>query len=356
VCHGTVCPSIIATVQFAKPPSAYIFARGADNAIWYRVAETDGLDASWKSAWRSLGGNFLSQPAATSIRNGRVDVFGIWADQTTRTKTFQNGVWDTEWTNLNGTSSSAPGVCSFAPDSLSVFVIGGQDAYNKYYTNFTWMPSVSGSWDRFGGWVSSLPIATCGFDKLELTVYGGTAGKGYSMYTKRWTPYTGWTVFQGSWGEYRGDPTAVFLNAGTTHYFGVGWDGAMWHNVWTSAGGYTNPESLGGAFESSPHAFSITSSRIDVLAVGTDDRLKHKALINGVWGTEWEDLGGFFNSAPTAMVTNNSTGAVSIFGLGPSANIIHGSWKIGTSYFWGQGSWYDDDGQISAHWYRQGPA
>src|ERR1044071_4652103 len=84
VCYGSVCPAILSVAQFASSsPSAFIFARGQDNAVWYR--QTNG--EKWLSDWESLGGDMLSQPAAASIVDSDIlDLFVYARNNTIQTK------------------------------------------------------------------------------------------------------------------------------------------------------------------------------------------------------------------------------------------------------------------------------
>jgi hypothetical protein len=173
------------------------------------------------------------------------------------------------------------------------------------------------------------------------------------MFFKRWNATSGWDMWRGGAGAYRGDPTLV-STADRVDHFGIGTDAAIWHSSWTNAEGHTTAASLGGTFQSAVSAIATGDSRLDVLAVGNDARLKHKAQMNGTWGTEWEDLGGYFNSAPKAVVLNNTV--VAIFGIGPNGTIIHRTFTIGAGYVWGSGHWYSDGGSMSSNWYRLGPA
>jgi len=352
-CQGTVCPQMLASTGLANPATTFLFGRGSDSSIWYREIG-DGL---WQTEWKSLGGTFLSQPAAASMRDGRVDVFAIWADQSARFKTFLNGTWDTEWTSLGGACTSPPVACGVPMDNMDVMVAGTDHAvYHKFYDrNITdWGPA--GDWENLKGWVSSSPQIGCatnseGVRRLDLVAYGG--GQEYGMYFKMWNATSGWDVWRGGVGAYRGDPTLV-STADRVDHFGIGTDAAIWHSSWTNAEGHTNAASLGGTFQSAVSAIATGASRLDVLAVGNDTRLKHKAQMNGTWGTEWEDLGGYFNSAPKAVVLNETV--VAIFGIGPNGTIIHTTFTIGTRFLWGPGDWYSDGGSMASNWYRLGPA
>ena len=58
-----------------------------------------------------------------------MDVFAVsTGDESSRYKTFQNGVWETEWTTLGGIAKSPLVVCSLGRDNMAVAVIGGEAA------------------------------------------------------------------------------------------------------------------------------------------------------------------------------------------------------------------------------------
>jgi len=330
-----------------------MFARGADNAIWVREIR----NSAWRtSEWKSLGGKFLSQPAASSMRDGRVDVFGVWNDQTARFKTFQNGVWETEWTNLGGDFSSPPSACGLVRDNMNVIAVGEDHAvYHKYASDGnTWGPSLAGDWESQGGLVSSSTDIGCAavsdkVQRFDIVAYG--QGPSHGMFFKTWNSTSGWQEWAGGKGGYKGDPTLV-STPGRVDYFGIGEDGAVWTTGWTSSGGYTEALSLGGTFESAVSALAVDSkSRLDVLAVGNDTRLKHKGRSHGLWGTEWEDLGGSFQSAPKVVLLNSTS--VGVFGIGPNGVVIHSTFNLGTGYYWGgEGQWYSDGGSMASTWYR----
>ena len=356
VCQETVCPQMLATAQYGMPPTTFLFARKSDGTISYRQLEVEG----WKTEWQSLGGTFLSQPGAASMRNGRVEVFGVWNDSTMRVKTYQNGVWDKAWTSLGGECSSPPSVCSLKTDDLNVVATANKSVIHKYTDGHSWAPTLDGEWEQQMACVTSSVVAACsggaGRLRFDLVVYGCSTISQYGMYYKRWNNTGGWdTSWSGGWGSFRGDPVAVSATD-ATHYFGVGTDKAIWHSSWPYGGVYTAGESLNGSFQSAVFAFATGTARLDVLAVGLDARLRHKARLSGTWATEWEDLGGYFNSAPTAILVGSASQTVVVFGLGPNGNIIHAMWNRSSSYTWGPGAWFSDGGSISANWYQVGPA
>ncbi|KAK5655356.1 hypothetical protein OQA88_5923 [Cercophora sp. LCS_1] len=357
-CTGSMCPQMLAVAQYSntRVSTMFMFARGLDAAIWYRQAENQ----VWLADWKSLGGNFLSQPAAISIREGRVDVYGVWsADRTARSKTFQNGVWDEDWTNFGGNCGAPPAVCSLYAGNINLVIVDSDHAVLRKNTSdgHSWEPGVD-KWNSLGGSVgTSVDIActstTVGGMRLDLAAFaqGSTPG----MFSKRWTSSSAaWEKDWGhGWGLMKGDPTVVSTER-QVDYLGVGLDEAVWVRSWTEADGYVKEVNLGGKFQSAVSAFATGGSRLDIFAVGTDARLKHLARMHGVWGTAWEDLGGYFHSAPKAVVTDVPTGSVSVFGIGPNGAIIHANFMVGAGYNWGTQPWYSDGGQISANWLRYG--
>jgi len=354
-CTGTTCPQMIASAQYATSGTStiFVFARGLDSAIWYRQAE----NMAWKDGWKSLGGNFASQPAAVSIREGRVDVFAVSSDKTARLKTFQNGVWDGDWTNLGGTTGSPPVVCSLYPGNLNVVMIDGSRNVVRKNTSdgHAWEPAID-KWDSLGGPAGSSADVACtstlqGGMRIDVAALG--SGSTPSLNSKRWTSTA--AAWDKDWGNgfglMKGDPTVV-STSDQTDYLGIGVDETVWHRTWTARDGWGKAESLGGKFQSAVSAFATGGSRLDIFAVGTDARLYHKARLMGVWGTSWEDLGGYFHSAPKAVVTDVATGAVTIFGVGPNGKIIHCNFMVGAGYNWGPQQWYSDEGDMTANWLR----
>ncbi|KAK4186982.1 hypothetical protein QBC35DRAFT_250787 [Podospora australis] len=93
VCHGQVCPSILSVAQFPSPPTAFLFGRGQDNAIWNR--RTNG--EKWLSEWESLGGDKLCQPAAACIDDDIVDLFVYARNSSIQTKQYYAGSWNGTW-------------------------------------------------------------------------------------------------------------------------------------------------------------------------------------------------------------------------------------------------------------------
>jgi len=292
------------------------------------------------------------------MRDGRVDVFGVWAEnQMAKYKTFQNGVWDSEWTGMNGILSSVVSVCSRGQDYLNVVHLDAENGvWHKYISDGSkWQPQ---KWEGQGGYASSTVDLGCvsalGGGRADMVAFGkGTGGKGYGMTYRRMNATGSWGGWANATGEFKGDPT-VLSTAARAEYFGVAVDGTLRYRSWIAESNTMTEEvDLGGKFQSAVSVFA-TGNRVDVVGVGPDARVWHKARIGQTWGTAWESLGGWFNSAPRAVVTGE--GQAVVFGLGPNGTIIHAMIEIGVNYNWGQRQWFTDGGSMSAKWFRLGPA
>ena len=331
----------------SPPNSKLFFALGRDKAIWTRR----GDGSTWEDDWTSLGGTFLSQPAAVTFTGTQTNVFAVDTNQAMQTKALKNGVWDQTWLNLAGGITAPPSVCSSATGSLDAWVRGTDGSL--FHMNFNQSSGVYTPWLSEQGFLSSAPVASCaGNNRIDVVLYGGY-GPPFDLFVKRWdgAAFSASTYFEEG-GSFVGDPTAVSLGSDRTDYFGVGADKAMYHKSWTAASGFGPLENIGGAFQSAPYAVAVGADRVDVLAVGTDDRLKHNALVGSAWGASWDDLGGSFNSAPAAFAT--SAGKVTVYGLANNGSLFHGSWTIGSGYAWTDGTgWVTDGGNMSTTWFRK---
>ena len=66
---------------------AVVFARGTDNALWYKVS---GLPVGSPAGWTSLGGRLTSGPAAATVPGGKTYVFVLGTDNL---PWMRNGIW-----------------------------------------------------------------------------------------------------------------------------------------------------------------------------------------------------------------------------------------------------------------------
>jgi hypothetical protein len=356
ICRQTMCPSVLSVVKDTTPSapqgSMLFFALGNDDAVWWR--RWDG--SNWLNRWSTLGGPFLSQPAAVSFTAKQTNVWIVDQNFKLTSKAYKSGVWDSNWLNLDGSMTTAPSTCSYLDGSLNIFGRGIDGSLQHKNWNDTTAVGYS-VWRSLGGWLTSSPVVTCAApDRMDVVVYGRTqaATRPYNLFVRRWKGTQWGTDYQSLGGDFKGDPIAVSVSADRSDYFGIGEDLSMYHLQWTAGSGFGPLTNLGGSFESAPHAVVVSASRIDVVAVGTDDQLKHKALIERTWSPNWQDLGGSFNSAPVALVS--PSGEAHVFGLANNGSLFHGTWPVGTDHDWNSGpAWTSDAGDLTLKSFRPGP-
>ncbi|KAI9154823.1 hypothetical protein HJFPF1_07382 [Paramyrothecium foliicola] len=354
-CHNRICPQALSLVQ-DSPESSSVFLFGLGQNEEYIYREADGEE--WIGEWNSLGDSVIGQPWAVNTGPGRIDVFGLQEGDGQRrgqTRALREGSWDPKWTSFGGDLFAAPSACAPGNGRMLLFSINNsQRLALREYSNGKWGTS---NWIiAQSAYLASSPRIACADGIGDLVAYGGNAAPHHLM-VKRWdgSRYTSWIPLGG---DFRGDPVAARVGSDKTVFFGLGPAGNMLFADWTTVDEemgnitYTN---IGGDFMSVPSVLVTGDDRVDVVAVGTDGKLKHNALLGDEWLDDWEDLGGFFNSAPS-MIQISGGKKISVFGIGPNADIIHGQWELGDAHAWGEGSWFTNGGNFSSNWFRAGPA
>lgn len=223
---------------------------------------------------------------------------------------------------------SGPGVSSWGPSRLDVFVRGADNRlYHKYY---------DGSWHPWEGppVIPQPPVAmmsdpaavSWGSGRIDILVRGFDSAVYHLFYDNGWGAWEslGGVTTSGpgvsSWGNGRLDVFAKGTDSRLYHAFynGSGWSG------WESSP--TIPQSPS-TMNSDPAAVSWGLGRIDVFVRGTDSAMWH-LYYDGSWGA-WESLGGVFRSGPGA--SSWGVGRIDVFGRGTDLRLYHG---------WYDGSWH----------------
>ncbi len=207
-------------VTVTKAPTEFVeewvFARGTDNAIWYRIF-SDGL-GEWL-AWQKLGGQSLGAPGATCVGDG------------------------------------------FGP--VIVYARGLDGAL--------WRKPVGGAWSSLGGALASDPSA--------LSPYGGGCPTREDVFALG-TDLAVWERVGGAWQRVGGRsavaPAAVQLTGGETNLFVRGTDNALWMNTRPSGStSWAGWQRIGGVLTSAPAATALRTApqtRV-VLVLGSDGNL-----------------------------------------------------------------------------------
>ena len=235
--------------------------------------------------WESLAGVLTSGPGVSSWGPGRLDVFVRGTDSRLYHKWFENG-WN-DWEPLGGVLTSAPSPASWGSGRIDVFARGvDSQLYHKWFEN-GW-----NDWEALGGILMSEPAA-CSWGPGRLDVFArGTDSQLYHKWFEN-----GWSDWESLGGILTSGPGAASWGSGRIDVFAAGVDSALEHKWFEN--GWSDWESLGGVLSSSPGACSWGSGRIDVFAAGVDSALQHKWFENG-W-SDWESLGSVLTSAPSAV-------------------------------------------------------
>jgi hypothetical protein len=84
---GGVTSSTPGITVTSVPVEVPVFARGTDNALWYKVS---ALPVGNPAGWTSLGGRLTSGPAAATVPGGKTYVFVLGTDNL---PWMRNGIW-----------------------------------------------------------------------------------------------------------------------------------------------------------------------------------------------------------------------------------------------------------------------
>jgi hypothetical protein len=208
--------------------TSYLFIIGTDGGLYYRA----GSGSSW-GPWVGLGGRLTSTPAAASLGNGHVRVFGRGADGTLWSREFVNGEWS-GWIGHGGVMTAMPTATADLASGRIVVVVRGTD-------NFLWEQSMpSGGAGPFKRYPAGASCSTLAMGSTRVLGDAGLgvfldAGSSPRLFTTMGSRTIGGKVTTTPAVQFQGDG---FLLAGR------GADGGLWiHDRrpggpgWVSLGG-----------------------------------------------------------------------------------------------------------------------
>jgi hypothetical protein len=255
--------------------TAGAFVTGLDRGLWYRP-----LDGS-ATSWQSLGGGVYYGPSAVAAGStSYVFVTGLTGELWYRENS--GGGWG-RWTSLGGYLTASPAAVSIGDGHVRVFGRGIQgDLWSRELRGGSWS-----AWTAHGGWLSGPPTATARPEEQTTQVYV----RGSDGYTYRQTLPVG----SGAQPYERLDftsCTAVALDP-------VSVDSDLALGAWVDqygtprlldSGGSYGPAWLGGVITSTP-AVAYTDSAFVFVGRGLDNALW---LFDGrPGGSGWRSLGGY---------------------------------------------------------------
>ena len=225
-------------------PTAYLFMRGGDNALWYN--STRNASDPW-GQWVSLGGYLTSAPGAGLNRNNQATVFVRGGDNALwyRQAEFPGTIAFNDWTTLGGAMN---GPASVAEVNNQYVMYRGMDNAAWFILDTTPPPCCSNtnvapdSWSdqaSLGGYIISNPTMA---DRLYITtedpevfVVGADNALWVTVSPGSGLPFGPW---QSLGGYVVGDPAAARNGDGLIEVFAIGSDGALYHIRQSTAGSW----------------------------------------------------------------------------------------------------------------------
>jgi len=232
----------------------YVFVKGNDSALWYRIWSTTRY--SWVGAWTPLGGQLSSSPAAVSRQPGVIDVYVRSVDGSVYEKAYSAGAWHNYLKIGGATAPKTSPAASGWPGREDVFVEGMDGAlYQK-----TWTAGGGWSgWINLGGGLTSSPAAVSRQTGVTDVYVRGKSGAIWQHNNG-----FGWTS-RGEQVAANSGPAVCSYGADREDLFWQNTSGALEQKTWTTANGWSIRTNLGGKLTSSPTAASFTyNSAIDI--------------------------------------------------------------------------------------------
>lgn len=213
-----------------SPGRLDVFVRGnSDNKLWQIFSANGG--SSWSTWFQPVGadGTLASNPGVVSWAPNRLDVFVVGTDGNVYQRFWDTASWNSAWLFRGrppvGIAATHPSAASWAPGRMDVFVRGADNkAWQTFYDN--------GSWSS---WVQPLGNAGTATSAIEAASWGAAGSNQLAIFT-------------------RGTDGGVYW----ANYYRGGWSG------WARIG------IAGNTIEFDPRAASRGCQQLDVVARGTD--------------------------------------------------------------------------------------
>ena len=260
--------------------------------------------AGWspsRTDWENHGHYFKGPPAVASWGSGRLDIFGQGYDDALYWQAWDGANWEpgpsmVDWKYHGGTLLGSPSAVSWGPNRIDVFVEGWDgNYYHQAWDGANWQPSETG-WEDHGsppGVRFMSPPAVVSWGSGRLDIFG--LGDDGHYYHQAWE--NGWQPSRTTWEDHGNDGTGPFVGppvvtswgANELDIFGVGADGAGYHQRWD--GGWIPSqftyEYHGGTFASTPAAISWSANQYDVFGPSSADGALNRQTWTGSGSDPW---------------------------------------------------------------------
>jgi uncharacterized protein YkwD len=296
-----------------------VFARGGDDAIWFRTRVGLGRNATTGdfedtfSDWTSLGGVATSDPVVASNSDGHPEIFVRGTDNALYHQwQLANGTWS-GWSSLGGILPGTPAIGINQDGRLAVFVLGADNGLWIQTQLGAGASSTWSGWNSIGEGLASDPVVTQLANGRMAVCYR----KADNTIAAQWQlapNHAGWTdaASLGSPnGGATGNPSVVVAANGQLHLFLRSSGGTLYRRVSTTAdpgAGWGDWATLQFTASQDPVAFrQPTDGSASLLAVDSA-------------GALWELL----PSSPSGLSPRPVAAAAP--GLGPAAGHDNTAW------------------------------
>ncbi len=210
---GTSAITVTSGIEFAD---TWVFARGQDNAVWFRQF-SDGR-GTW-GPWTSMQGRALGTPAATCVGAERMPTVAVrGGDGALWMRALSGGGWQRLGGRLASDPGTLPAVATICPSGLEFFALGTDHAVWDF----------SGGWQRVGGRSAAAPAAVrLANGETDLFVRGSDNALWMNVRASGASSWSGWRRIGG---VLTSAPVATVFPSSpqTRRVFALGADGGLW--------------------------------------------------------------------------------------------------------------------------------
>jgi Cellulase (glycosyl hydrolase family 5)/Repeat of unknown function (DUF346) len=276
--------------------------------------------------------SLASGPGIASWGPGRLDLFVRGSDNALWHRYYASSVGWSGWTTLGGQLASDPAAVSWGYGRIDIFAQGRDNALKHIYYD----ASTGGwsSWYSHGGTLASGPdVTSWGPGRLDVFYRGADNSLRHIFYASSVGAWSGEYTHGGSLAS---DPAAVSWGYGRIDVLAKAADNSIARIDYDAGqGGWSGWSSLGGSFSSGPAASSWGRGRLDVFARGGDNALWH-AYFAGGW-SGWSSLGNQLSSDPGAVSWGR--GRIDVFAAASTTSLLHLYYDAGAG---GWSGWFAD--------------
>lgn len=238
-----------------------------------------------------------NEVAITNWGASRIDVFHAGTSHAVYQKTFANGAWSKDWTNLGGSTTGGVAAVARANNLIDLFVRGTDNAvYQKSWNGSAWS-----DWTSIGGQISGTPFVTSsGSGNLDLVVRGLHNELYYRQFRNNawgdWIGISGMTTAS--------TPAAIMTTDNTMQLFVRSPKNTVATVTWSN-GAIGAWSDLGGNATSGIGAINDNFT-FHVFARGAGNAVFEKTIAIGGSESDWKNIGGVVGVGISAVQSGSN--------------------------------------------------